>query len=210
MYSECRPSPVELLSEARRSGSVGLGQLLQLYGNYLKLLASTQIDEKLRARFSPSDVVQDTFFEAHRDFGQFRGQSEAEFLAWLRQILVNNLARIVEKNVLAAKRDVRREVSIQEIGASLGRSTARLEAVLADQEGSPSSNAHRHERAIILADILAELPADYRQVIVLRHLEGLPFGEVAGRMDRSTGAVRMLWLRAVARLRELLYAREGL
>ena len=141
MYSECRPSPVELLSEARRGGSVGLGQLLQLYGNYLKLLASTQIDEKLRARFSPSDVVQDTFFEAHRDFEQFRGQSEAEFLAWLRQILVNNLLRIVEKNVLAAKRDVRREVSIQEIGAALGRSTARLEAVLADQEGSPSSNA---------------------------------------------------------------------
>jgi RNA polymerase sigma-70 factor (ECF subfamily) len=55
-----------------------------------------------------------------------------------------------------------------------------------------------------LADTLAALPDDYRQVIVLRHIEGLPFDEVGRRMERSAGAVRMLWLRALKLLREQL------
>jgi len=207
MRSEPRPNPEELLAAARKDAPGCLGQLLQLYGNYLRLLASTQIDRKLRARFSPSDVVQETFFEAHRDFDRFRGGSEPEFLAWLRQILVNNLARLVEKNVLAAKRDVRREISMQDIGAALGRSTARLESILVDRAASPSCGANGRENGIILADQLAELPEDYRQVIVLRHLEGLPFKEVAVRMDRSAGAVRMLWIRAMEQLRRRLDAR---
>jgi RNA polymerase sigma-70 factor (ECF subfamily) len=180
---------------------------LQLYRNYLKLLATTQIDEKLRARFSPSDVVQETLLEAHRDFHQFRGQSGTEFLAWLRQILVHNLMRLVEQHVLTEKRDVRREISLDRVAAALERSTARLEAVFVDQGASPSSDVQRREYTIVLADCLVELPEDYRDVLVLRHLKGLPFSEVAGQMDRSEGAVRMLWLRAVERLREMLETR---
>jgi RNA polymerase sigma-70 factor (ECF subfamily) len=175
----------------------------------LELLAATQIDRKLLARSSPSDVVQETFLEAHRDFAQFRGESLPEFLAWLRRILVNNLSRLVERHVLTGKRDVRRETSLEGMEAALERSTARLESVLVDQGASPSTSAQRREYAIILADQLAELPHDYRDVLVLRHLEGLPFGEVAARMDRSPGAVRMLWLRAIGQLRERLDA-QGL
>jgi len=196
-----------LLGAARAGKPECLGQLLQLYWNYLRLLAATQIDEKLRARCSPSDVVQETFFEAHRDFGQFRGRTVAEFLAWLRQILVNNLARVVERHVLAEKRDVRREMSLGRMQAALDRSTARLESVLQDHGNSPSSDVQRREDAIILADQLAELPEDYRDVLVLRHLEGLSFNDVARRMGRSPGAVRMLWLRAIERLRGQLDAR---
>lgn len=199
----------QLLEAARSGQDESLGQLLQLYCNYLKLMATAQLDRKLRTRMSPSDVVQETLFEAHRDFAQFRGASEGEFLAWLRRILINNLARVVERHVLAEKRDVRREVSMEEIGVALERSTARLVAVLADGGISPSSDAQRHEHAIVLADELAELPADYREVIVLRHLEGLSFGEVAERMERSSGAVRMLWMRAIAQLRQQL-GRRGL
>ncbi len=208
MHSEARTSPEELLADARSGNDTCLGQLLEYYTNYLKLLATTQIDEKLRARCSPSDIVQETFFEAHRDFEQFRGGSEAEFLAWLRQILRNNLGRLVEANVLTAKRDVRREISLNGVKAAFDRSAARLEAALVDRGRSPSSNVHRREYAVLLADQLAELPADYREVLVLRHFEDLPFDEVARRMDRSSGAVRMLWLRAVGRLRELLGARK--
>lgn len=207
MRAEPQSDPGQLLALARTGAPECLGRLLQLYSNYLKLLATTQMDDKLRGRFSPSDVVQETFFEAHRDFQQFRGQSERELLGWLRQILINNLARLVEKNVLAAKRDVRREVSLERIGASLDRSAARLESVLADGGASPSSDAHRREHAVILADQLTELPPDYRRVLVLRHLEGLPFKEVARRMERSPGAVRMLWLRAVGELRRMLQTR---
>jgi RNA polymerase sigma-70 factor (ECF subfamily) len=193
-----------LFAAAREGSGSCLGRLLVLYTNYLKLLVVAQMDSRLRARVSPSDIVQDAFFEAHRDFGQFRGQSTAEFVAWLRKILVNNILRVVEQHLLAEKRDVRREVSLEEIGRRLEQSTVRLETLLAQQADSPSGYAVRHEHEILLADSLAKLPADYREIIVLRHIEGLPFDEVARRMKRSSGAVRMLWLRALKSLRDAL------
>ena len=202
-------SMTDLLTAARSGQNGSLGSLLQLYGNYLKLLATTQLDDKLRGRFSPSDIVQDTLLEAHRDFCQFRGATEREFLAWLRRILINNIARVVERHILAEKRDVRREISLDEVGRSLERSTARLVAVLAEEVASPSGDAQTREHVVVLADALAELPDDYRRVIVLRHLEGLPFSEVASRMDRTSGAVRMLWMRAIGQLR-LQFESKGL
>jgi RNA polymerase sigma-70 factor (ECF subfamily) len=193
-----------LFAAAREGSSSSLGRLLTLYSNYLKLLVSAQMDGRLRARVSPSDVVQETFFEAHRDFAQFRGQSTAEFVAWLRKIVVHNILRVVEQHLHAEKRDVRREVSLQEIGRRLEQSTIHLETLLAEEADSPSRCAVQHERELQLADALAHLPADYRDVIVLRHIEGLPFETVAARMERSPGAVRMLWLRALKRLRTTL------
>jgi len=198
----------KLLVRARQGTPEALGQLLELYRNYLALLAATQIDGRLAVRCSPSDVVQETFLEAHRDFEQFEGQSEGEFLAWLRQILLHNLLRAVEQHIRAKRRCVRREISLQALGESLQRSTARLESVLVAPQDSPSGLAHRQESAVLLADQLAQLPPDYREVLVLRHLKALSFNEVAQRMDRSPGAVRMLWLRAIARLRELMPPRD--
>jgi RNA polymerase sigma-70 factor, ECF subfamily len=196
-------SEVDRLFTSARAGSNScLGRLLSLYTNYLKLLVAAQMDHRLRVRVSPSDIVQDTFFEAHRDFEQFRGQSTGEFVAWLRKIVVNNILRVVEQHVLAEKRDVRREVSLEEIGRRLEQSTVRLESLLAVEGDSPSGCAVRNEHEILLADALAALPTDYREVIVMRHIEGLPFEEVARRMERTSGAVRMLWLRALKTLRE--------
>jgi len=203
-------SPNALLLDAQGGVSGSLSRLLELHQNYLKLLAQTQLDAKLRARVSPSDVVQETLLEAHRDFPSFRGSCEGEFLAWLRRILVHNLARMVERHVLAEKRDVRRDVSLQAVNDGLDRSALRLEAVLADRVGSPSAAAQRQEDAVVLADALAELSADHRDVIVLRHLEGLAFKEIADRLGRTSGATRMLWLRAIDRLRQALREREML
>jgi RNA polymerase sigma-70 factor (ECF subfamily) len=207
MDTETHFNAEHLLTQARSGGPECLGRLLQYYYNYLKLLVATHIDEKLQARCSPSDILQETYCEAHRDFDQFRGNTEAEFIAWLRTILVNNMAREIEKHVLAAKRDVRREVSLDAMGEALERSAIRLESVLAYQGHSPSSHINRHERTVMLANLLAELPSDYSKVLVLRHCEGLPFKDIAERMERSTGAVRMLWLRAIGQLREQLSAR---
>jgi RNA polymerase sigma-70 factor (ECF subfamily) len=198
-------SEVDRLFTSAQAGSASsLGRLLTLYSNYLKVLVAAQLDTRLQVRVSPSDVVQETFFEAHRDFHQFRGQSTGEFVAWLRKIVVQNILRIVEQHVTAEKRDVRREVSLEEIGRRLEQSTVRLEALLAEEAESPSGCAVRNEHEILLADALSKLPADYRDVIVLRHLEGLPFEEVARRMERTAGAVRMLWLRALKNLRDTL------
>ncbi len=206
MHTASQPDPQDLLTQARTAPDAVLGQLLQLYGNYLRLLASAQLDAKLRARVSPSDIVQETFLEAHRDFPQFRGTSEREFLAWLRQILAHNLARVVERHVLTEKRAVHREISLERVGAGLEHSTARLDAVLADHAASPSACASQREYVVLLADQLAEMRPDYREVIVLRHLEGLPFKEIGERTERSAGAARMLWLRAINQLRQQLDA----
>jgi RNA polymerase sigma-70 factor (ECF subfamily) len=199
-----RSTAEHLLALAQRDGRDALGQLLELYRSYLKILATSQIHVRLQSRVSPSDVVQETFLQAHRAFDQFRGHTAIEFFVWLRQLLASQVAHLLDKHVHAAKRDVRREISLDTIGTALARSSHQLEAVLADKSPSPASAAQRHEHAILLANELAELPADYRQVLILRNLEGLPFPEVAKRLARSPGAVRMLWFRAIQKLRERL------
>jgi RNA polymerase sigma-70 factor (ECF subfamily) len=206
MDAKGRPDPEQLLAQARQGRSESLGRLLELYRNYLGLLARTQIDLHVQGRVDASDLVQETFLDACRDFGQFRGSTEREWVAWLRQVLIYNLARVVQKQVVAQKRNARREVSLQEHLAALEHSSGRIEAALVGRHSSPSGHAQRRERAALVADHLAQLSADYREVIVLRNLEGLPFAEVARRMGRSAGAVRILWVRAVDQLRHCLEA----
>jgi RNA polymerase sigma-70 factor (ECF subfamily) len=199
-----RSPPERLLAGARAGAAECLGELLRRYRSYLKLVASLEVDQGLQARFSASDIVQETLFDVYRDFGQFRGRTEPEFRAWLRQILRHNVAQLIEHHVLAGKRNARREVSFKKGGGAMGRSEARLDAILAGRVPTPSADARQREHVAILAEKLESLPYDHRQVLVLRHWEGLPFQQVAARMNRSEGAVRMLWLRALKRLRRLL------
>src|SRR6187455_2420617 len=81
----------ELLLAVRGGDEQQLGRLLQLYRNYLTILATTQLDARLRRRISPSDLVQEAMLGAYRDFAQFRGVSERALLGWLRQILIHCL-----------------------------------------------------------------------------------------------------------------------
>ena len=208
MSTDARRDPEQLLAQARQGDGDCLGVLLELYRNYLHLLARTQIDLHLQGRVSPSDVVQETFVQACANFAQFRGGSEQELLAWLRRILVNTLAGVVEKQLKARKRDVRREVSVERLVRNLEDSSAAFTAALVSPHSSPSAQAERRELAALVADQLARLPTHYREVIVLRNLEGLPFEEVARRMKRTAGAVRILWLRALDQLRQMQTSEE--
>jgi len=201
---ECETEvPVEeLLRGARRGMSEHLGQLLQLYRNYLTILAATQLDGRLRRRLNPSDLVQEAMLAAHRDFEKFRGCSEREFLAWLRQILINCLHHAIETHLKAKRRDVRCEISLERVSAALDGSAIDFIQALADPGPSPSTPLRQRERAVALADQLARLRPEYRDVIVLRNLQGLPFEEIAERMNRKPAAVRMLWLRAIERFKQ--------
>ena len=122
-------------------------------------------------------------------------------MAWLRQILAHVLAHEVRRYAGTRGRDVGREVSLEQ---ALAESSRRLGEALAAPGSSPSVRAGRHEMELRLAEALSRLPEDYREVIVLRNIEGLPHEEVARRMDRNVGAVRMLWVRALSRLRREL------
>lgn len=192
----------QLLESARRGNIDPLGQLLRSYQNYLTILASSQLDRRVRRRVSPSDLVQETLLAAHRDFPQFRGRSEPEFLAWLRQVFLSCLRHSIDEHVRAKKRDIRCEVSIDQSLDRLDRSAECLAHQLADPGPSPSATVRRRERAVELADQLAQLKPEYRDVIVLRNLQGLKFDEIAARLDRKPGTVRMLWLRAMEKLRQ--------
>src|SRR5262245_30099548 len=137
-----------LIQAARRGETEALGKLLESYRNYLHLLASMQIDRRLQVRVSPSDLVQDTMLGAYRDFAQFRGDNERQLLAWLRQILINRLHVVVQQHILAGKRGVRREVSLEDLGHALERSTTNLAGtLLADEGPSPSANLMQIGRA---------------------------------------------------------------
>ncbi len=197
------PGVEELMAKAREGGGEPLGQLLQLYRNYLTILATTQLDRRLRRRMNPSDLVQETMLAAHCDFVKFRGNSERELLAWLRQILIHCLHHAIETHLKAKMRDVRREISVERVSEAMDRSVVNFVQVLADRGPSPSAPLRQRERVVALADQLAKLRPPYRDVIVLRNLQGLSFEEVADRMDRKPGAVRMLWLRAIDKFKEV-------
>jgi RNA polymerase sigma-70 factor (ECF subfamily) len=203
--SAADPGPSRLIDQARRGEPGALDQLLESYRNYLRLLARTGVDRTLRGRADPSDVVQDTFLRACRDFEQFRGTSEAELAGWLRQILARTLANRARHD-RAQRRAAAREQSLEQL---LGQSSQALEQMLVSQGHSPSDSAQRRDLGVVLADVLAELSEEQREVVVLRHLEGLSWDEIAQRMGRTPGAVRMLRTRALKQLRPLIESRLG-
>ena len=174
---------------------------LERYRSWLGLLARLQVEPRFRAKFDPSDIVQQTLLEAVRGFPKFRGGTEAELAGWLRQILAHVLLHEVRHFAGTHRRDLGREVSLEQ---ALAESSRRLGQAIHDPGTSPSEHASRHELELRLADALARLPADYAEIILLRNAEGLSHEEAARRMGRGTGAVRMLWVRALARLRQEL------
>src|SRR5580700_1090251 len=162
-------NPEHLLREAKAGDAATLGRLLELYRRYLALLARVQIGQRLQGKVDASDIVQETFLEAHRNFARFRGTSEGELVRWLRQILATNLADLFRRYLGTQGRDVRLE---REIVGALDRSSILLDRGLVAVQSSPSHQAAQREQAVLLADALGQLPDDYREAIVLRHLEG--------------------------------------
>lgn len=197
------PTTEKMIAHVRHGNGEALGDLLQLYRNYLTVLAKTQVDNRLRRRMSTSDLVQETMLAAHRDFGQFRGGSEGELVAWLRQILSNCLSHAVEKHVHAKKRDLRREVALERVAKKLDESMVHLSRLAVDGGPSPSQVMARRELATELSDQLAKLKDSYRDVIIYRNLQSLSFDEIAEKMEIKSGAARMLWVRAIAKFKEV-------
>jgi RNA polymerase sigma-70 factor (ECF subfamily) len=196
-----RPDAEQLLRRAGDGDTGSLGALLERYRNYLTLLARLQIGRRLQGKLDAADVVQEAFLRAHNRLAQFRGNSEAEFVGWLRQILASRLAELVRHYYGTHRRDVRLE---RELALELDASSRDIDRKLVAPGSSPSQHAARREQAVILADALERLPVHYREVIILHQLEDLGFAEVAGRMGRSVDSVKNLWIRALTRLRRLL------
>lgn len=178
------------------------GGTLERYRAYLQMLARLQLVPRLRNQFDSSDVVQQTLLKAHEKQQQFRGQGEAEFKAWLRRILANELTNWFRKYV-------QDKPAAHSLEKSLEQSSAHLEEFLAANQSSPSERALRHELVERLAEALAQLPEDQRRAVEMKHLQGCPIADIAQQMGRTVDAVAGLLRRGLANLQKHLQDYRG-
>ena len=191
--------PEQLLSEARHGSRDALGQILETQRNYLLLIAQTELGLDLQAKGGASDLVQDTFLEAQRDFRNFGGASSGELRAWLRQLLLHHVGKFARRYRTTRKRRITREVRL----TNAHDSTAEI-SIPAAAEPSPSDRAIAQEQAEAVTQALRRLSEDYQRVITLRYQEHRSFEEIGHIMERSENAVRKLWARAVEQLQHEL------
>lgn len=185
-----------MLDVARAGSIADLGRLLEHARSHLRRIAAEMTPRDLQSLFDASDLVQETLYEARQAFAEFRGSTAAEWQAWLTRILVHNVLNQYRRHRGTQMRDRRREVSLDEDAASW----QELEA----PDSTPSKAAMRREAAEIVRRNLDKLSPDHRQILLLRHREGLSFPEIGERMGRTAGAARMLWLRAFDQLAQQL------
>lgn len=183
-----------LLAAARAGAPGAVGQIFEAARAQLLHLADRELPDDIRPKIGPSDVVQETAIDVHRDFETFGGSSPEELFAWLREILRHNVVDAVRQFRDTLKRDTTRELSLA------SASVRRAGGVIPERTRSPDGSAIRREEAAALNLALARLPPHHRQVLELRYWHGLSFVEMAPLLSRSPDAMRKLWYRAIERL----------
>jgi RNA polymerase sigma-70 factor (ECF subfamily) len=173
---------------------------LERYRSYLRLIARLHVPAALKGKLDPSDVVQDALVKALQHLDELRGRTEAELAAWLRQILATTLANLA-RDWGRGKRDAGREVPLEQ---RVHDSSARLEAVLAADQTSPSLAASRNEGLLRLAAAVEALPDAQRDAVTLYHLQQWPLDRVAEHMNRTPAAVAGLIKRGLKQIRTAL------
>ena len=190
-------SALRAMLEDARCGSVDrIEQLLEVYRPYLLSIANEELESDLRPKLGPSDLVQDTLFEAHRDFERSAFASEQELRGWLRKLLLNNLVDARRQFRDTQMRNIHRECSL-----SADDSRHLIESLIdpRDTSGGP--------RGISVDDIesfhaaLARLRPEYTQLLVWHFGERRTFAEIGSVLGRSPDAIRMVCNRVVLRLR---------
>ena len=191
----------ELLGQALRGDREALGRLLEAERAALHRLAERQLAGRIAVRVDASDIIQQTFLEAFRNFPQFAGQDVRELVAWLQSILDHKVAGAIRDHALLQKRDVRRERSMDDSRGGAAPLKQELDAGLS----SPSQKAIRGEEADRLSQALRALPDDQREAVRLRHLEGWALADIARRLGRTPAATAGLIKRGMQALRRQLH-----
>jgi RNA polymerase sigma-70 factor (ECF subfamily) len=185
-----------LFLETRRAMS-DLGQTLERFREYLRLLARLQPGADLAGKVDLAGVVQQVLLEAFQAGDRFPSQPDQQ-AAWLRRALAHNLTDEVRKLRTRGRVPVR----LQSLEQALEDSSARLEGWLARADSTPSRHAVRQEQLTRLAEAFARLPDDQRQAVELHHLHGLSLADVGERLGRSREAVAGLVFRGMALSRD--------
>jgi RNA polymerase sigma-70 factor (ECF subfamily) len=188
-----------MLGEVRAGHSQALGRLLTRHGPYLQRFIELRLDPRLRARLDPADVVQEAQMQAVRRLPRYLEQPALPFRLWLRQLALDRLLNLRRDHAGAARRSVDREVTLPE------GSAAEFARQLLAPGSTPSQHLSRQELARRVREAMSQLPEPDREVLLLRHFEGLSNPEVAALLGLSPGAVSKRYGRAVLRLHDILY-----
>ena len=203
--SEERPPLDSLVSRARGGQAEALDELLGRYRHFISLLVRARFrGGRMAARVDSSDIVQDVLVRVAGHIETFEGVDQRAWEGWLRRIAEREVLRQVDQHLGAARRDAGRERPAAGGGGGGESPSLVLAGWIEASITSPSLAAVRKERAVLLADALARLPEDYRELLVQRHIEERPFDEIAQRMERSSGALRTMWVRALRKLKEAI------
>jgi RNA polymerase sigma-70 factor, ECF subfamily len=182
------------------------GQFLSAHRARLRRMVALRLDQRLRGRIDPSDVIQEAFLEATERRPEYARHSDpmSPFL-WLRFLTLQRL-QIVHRQQLGTKsRDAGREVSIN-TATFPAASSAALAAQLLGRDTRPSEVAIRAERKQRLLEVLERMESIDREVLVLRHFEQLTNGECARVLGLGESAATKRYLRALDRLKDILSA----
>ncbi|HWL93707.1 MAG TPA: sigma-70 family RNA polymerase sigma factor [Phycisphaerae bacterium] len=193
-------SEVQLADRARGGDEAALITLLDRAALDLQSQIRSQIGARYRGQFDADDILQVTFLEAFLRVESVEPGRPGSFMAWLRRIAENNLRDAIRE----LERDKRPSPGRRLQFAGGDESYVALIEQIAAVSNTASRECAREELRQGVDAALRELPADYEQALRLFELEGLSGEEVAERMGRSHGAVRMLLARARERLAEVL------
>jgi RNA polymerase sigma-70 factor (ECF subfamily) len=197
--------PNGLLGQALAGDCEALGRLLEAHRTPLRRLAERQLEGRIAVRVDASDVVQQTFLEAHRSFPQFAGREVRELVAWLQTILDHKIAGAIRDHTLLQKRSLGRERSMDDSGEG----GAALKQALDAGHSTPSQKAIRGEEEESLSQALTALPDDQREAVRLRHLEGWALADIARRLGRTPSATAGLIKRGIEALRRRMHRGGG-
>lgn len=201
-------SETDLLARAAVGEIWAWGALLMLHESRLCRMAASLMDHRLQGRIDAADVVQDAYLDAtvHRE-AYFR-TPEVPFFLWLRGVVRNKLLELHRHHLGTLMRDVGREVSLDS-GSRFERGSAGSLRQVRTQLTRPSVAAGEAEEKRLLHQALSTMETIDREVLTLRHFEQLTSAEAAQVLGIEERAAAKRYLRALARLKNILAASPG-
>lgn len=187
----------ELVILAQGGDNSALDQLCRVYGERVHRIVRFRMGRELRGKLESMDLVQEAFVAAVRDLDKFEYRDEGDFLRWMSKIAENRI-RDNLKRLHADKRDIGREVLINQSNSIAGDSPAQMPEPI--RTTTPSAILSISEELDKLENAMNLLKPEYREVIILNQIEGLSLKETGEKLGKSPDAIRMLVARAMAAL----------
>jgi RNA polymerase sigma-70 factor (ECF subfamily) len=197
------PTDESLIRSAAEGDQAALAELFGRYRKRLRQMVRLRLDRRLQGRVDPSDVLQEAYLDLASRLPDYARDRPMPAYLWLRLVTGQRLAQIHRQHLGAAMRDAGREVSLYR-GALPQASSASLAAQLLGRFTTASQAAVRAERQVQLQEVLNGMEAMDREILALRHFEGLSNGESAEVLGLSKTAANNRYIRALGRLRDLL------